>query len=147
MIGFVSAISAGFCAALASMCAKLAMSPELQKTFWCDFVLQNVFNDNDICQSIVIATRMFSFILVFVFNAMMWTLFVKSLRGSTSSATATVSNTGSNFISTAFLGCLLFGETLSMRWLFGTSLILTGLILVHYNSEPLTKNHLDVKKD
>ena len=43
---------------------------------------------------------MFSFILVFVFNAMMWTLFVKSLRGSTSSATATVSNTGSNFIST-----------------------------------------------
>ncbi|XP_074616956.1 transmembrane protein 42-like isoform X2 [Acropora palmata] len=96
---------------------------------------------------IVIATRMFSFILVFVFNAMMWTLFVKSLRGSTSSATATVSNTGSNFISTAFLGCLLFGETLSMRWLFGTSLILTGLILVHYNSEPLTKDHLDVKKD
>ena len=47
----------------------------------------------------------------------------------------------------AFLGCLLFGETLSMRWLFGTSLILTGLILVHYNSEPLTKDHLDVKKD
>ncbi|XP_068698033.1 transmembrane protein 42-like [Montipora capricornis] len=147
MIGFVPALSAGFCAALASLSAKLAMSPGIQKRFWCDFVLQNVFRDNFLCQSVVIASRLFSFILVFIFNALMWTLFVKSLRGSVSSATATVTNTGSNFISTAILGCLLFGETLSMRWWFGTSLILTGLTLVHYNSEPLTEEHLDLKME
>ena len=43
MLGFVHAVSAGFCAALASSCAKLAMSPELQRKFWCDFLLQSVF--------------------------------------------------------------------------------------------------------
>ena len=42
MFGFVHAVSAGFCAALASTCAKLAMSPELQTKFWCDFLLQSV---------------------------------------------------------------------------------------------------------
>ena len=34
MIGFVYAVAAGFCAAIASTCAKLAMSPDLQTTFW-----------------------------------------------------------------------------------------------------------------
>lgn len=43
MLGFVHAVSAGFCAALASSCAKLAMSPELQRKFWCDFLLQSIF--------------------------------------------------------------------------------------------------------
>ena len=43
MFGFVHAVSAGFCAALASTCAKLAMSPELQRKFWNNFLLQSVF--------------------------------------------------------------------------------------------------------
>ena len=42
MLGFVHAVSAGFCAALASSCAKLAMSPELQRRFWCNFLLESV---------------------------------------------------------------------------------------------------------
>ena len=40
MLGFVSAVCAGFCAAVASTCAKLAMSPELQRKIWCNFLLQ-----------------------------------------------------------------------------------------------------------
>ena len=47
------------------------------------------------------------------------------------------------FILQASLVCLLFGETLSMGWWFGTSLIFTSLILVHYN----VQDHLVVKKD
>lgn len=47
----------------------------------------------------------------------------------------------------ALLGCLLFGEALTMRWWLGTSLILTGLILIHYNSVLVTKEHPDVKKE
>ena len=47
----------------------------------------------------------------------------------------------------ALLGWLFFGETLSLRWWLGTSLILTGLILIHYNSEPLTEDHPDIKKE
>ncbi|KAM7446028.1 Transmembrane protein 42 [Porites harrisoni] len=150
MIGFVYAVFAGFCAATASTCAKLAMSPELQRNFWCDLLLQRVAESpslSSVCETIVIISRVLSFLLVFFFNALMWTLFVKSLRGSSSSATATVINTGSNFICTALLGCLLFGEALTMRWWLGTSLILTGLILIHYNSVPVTKEHPDVKKE
>jgi len=150
MLGFVHAVSAGFCAALASTCAKLAMSPELQRKFWCGFLLQSVFGNStltSICHTIVIFARVSSFLLVFLFNALMWTLFVKSLRKSSSSATATVTNTGSNFICTALLGCLLFGEALSVRWWLGTSLILTGLVLIHYNSASLADDHPHYKKE
>ncbi|KAL9976047.1 hypothetical protein ACROYT_G013281 [Oculina patagonica] len=150
MLGFVHAVSAGFCAALASTCAKLAMSPEIQRKFWCDFLLQSLLDGDTLssaCQTIVIIARVSSFLLVFFFNALMWTLFVKSLRGSSSSATATVTNTGSNFICTALLGFLLFGEALSARWWLGTSLILTGLVLIQYNSAPLTEDHLHDKKE
>lgn len=42
MLGFVSAVCAGFSAAVASTCAKLAMSPELQRKFWCNFLLQHL---------------------------------------------------------------------------------------------------------
>lgn len=150
MLGFVHAVSAGFCAALASSCAKLAMSPELQRKFWCDFLLQSIFGGStltSLCHTIVIFARISSFLLVFFFNALMWTLFVKSLRGSSTSATATVTNTGSNFIFTALLGCLLFGEALSARWWLGTSLILTGLVLIHDNSTPLTDDYLRDKEE
>nr|XP_058944212.1 transmembrane protein 42-like [Pocillopora verrucosa] len=154
MLGFVSAVCAGFCAAVASTCAKLAMSPELQRKIWCNFLLQGfgvgATNGSPItsaCQMVVNLARASSFLLVFLFNALMWTLFVKSLRASSSSATATVTNTASNFICTALLGCLLFGETLSMQWWLGTSLILTGLILIHYNSAPLTNDQGHDKRE
>lgn len=52
-----------------------------------------------------------------------------------------------DYLLQALLGCLLFGETLTMRWWLGTSLILTGLILIHYNSVAITQEHLDVKKE
>ena len=61
-----------------------------------------------ICFQIVIISRVLSFLLVFFFNALMWTLFVKSLRGSSSSATATVTNTGSNFICTVSTAILCY---------------------------------------
>ena len=44
--------------------------------------------------------RLALFALVFVFNALMWTLFTKSLCGCSSSVEATVTNTASNFFFT-----------------------------------------------
>ena len=54
---------------------------------------------------------------MFFFNALMWTLFVKSLRGSSSSATATVINTGSNFICTVsiYSNLMSCGQSLLMK--------------------------------
>ncbi|XP_064526853.1 transmembrane protein 42 isoform X2 [Pseudopipra pipra] len=69
--------------------------------------------------------------LVFACNAVMWTVFAKALRLSSSSAAASVTTTASNFISSAILGKLLFGETWSPLWWVGLSTTLCGLMLLH----------------
>ncbi|KAM9302504.1 transmembrane protein 42 [Morus bassanus] len=69
--------------------------------------------------------------LVFTCNAVMWTVFAKALRLSSSSATASVTSTASNFISSAILGKLLFGETWKPLWWVGLAVTLCGLMLLH----------------
>ncbi|XP_029817613.1 transmembrane protein 42 [Manacus vitellinus] len=69
--------------------------------------------------------------LVFACNAVMWTVFAKALRLSSSLAAASVTTTASNFISSAILGKLLFGETWSPLWWVGLSTTLCGLMLLH----------------
>ncbi|XP_068791770.1 transmembrane protein 42 [Struthio camelus] len=68
--------------------------------------------------------------LVFACNAVMWTVFAKALRLS-SSAAASVTTTASNFISSAILGKLLFGETWTLLWWLGLAVTLGGLVLLH----------------
>ncbi|XP_074911631.1 transmembrane protein 42 [Buteo buteo] len=69
--------------------------------------------------------------LVFACNAMMWTVFAKALRLSSSSAAASVTTTASNFISSAILGKLLFAETWTPLWWVGLAVTLCGLVLLH----------------
>uniref|UniRef100_A0A8B9UKD4 Transmembrane protein 42 n=1 Tax=Anas zonorhyncha TaxID=75864 RepID=A0A8B9UKD4_9AVES len=69
--------------------------------------------------------------LVCTCNAVMWTVFAKALRLSSSSATASVTTTASNFISSAILGKLLFGETWTPVWWVGLAMTLCGLFLLH----------------
>ncbi|KAM9257904.1 transmembrane protein 42 isoform 1-T2 [Cariama cristata] len=69
--------------------------------------------------------------LVFACNAVMWTVFAKALRLSSSSAAASVTTTASNFISSAILGKLLFRETWTPLWWVGLAMTLCGLMLLH----------------
>ncbi|XP_065688758.1 transmembrane protein 42 [Patagioenas fasciata] len=69
--------------------------------------------------------------LVFACNAVMWTVFAKALRLSSSSAAASVTTTASNFIFSAILGKLLFGETWTPLWWVGLAVTLCGLVLLH----------------
>ncbi|XP_031359583.2 transmembrane protein 42 [Lonchura striata] len=69
--------------------------------------------------------------LVFVCNAVMWAVFTKALRLSSSSAAASVTTTASNFISSAILGKLLFGETWTPLWWVGLTMTVCGLMLLH----------------
>ncbi|XP_017589982.1 PREDICTED: transmembrane protein 42 [Corvus brachyrhynchos] len=69
--------------------------------------------------------------LVFVCNAVMWTVFTKALRLSSSSAATSVTTTASNFISSAILGKLLFGETWTPLWWVGLAVTVCGLTLLH----------------
>ncbi|XP_041707945.1 transmembrane protein 42 [Coregonus clupeaformis] len=54
-----------------------------------------------------------------------------ALRHSSSSARATVTTTASNFVSSAFVGKLIFGETHAALWWVGISLTLSGLLVLH----------------
>ncbi|XP_033958218.1 transmembrane protein 42-like isoform X2 [Pseudochaenichthys georgianus] len=68
-----------------------------------------------------------------------------ALRHCSSSARATVTTTASNFISSAFLGRLIFGERHAALWWVGISLTLCGLLLLH-GSTPHTLPPKEVKK-
>lgn len=61
----------------------------------------------------------------------MWTTFTKALQAVPSTVEATVTNSSANLFFTAILGNAIFGETLSLQWWVGVSLIVTGLIIVH----------------
>ncbi|KAJ1917107.1 hypothetical protein IWQ60_007882 [Tieghemiomyces parasiticus] len=87
--------------------------------------------------------------LIFLSNALMWALFSKALHKADSSITVTVYNTAVNFMMTAVLGHIAFNEPLSLRWWFGSSLILLGSVLMSQDAAPATpctnsrnRNHL-----
>uniref|UniRef100_A0A8C3LUM9 Transmembrane protein 42 n=1 Tax=Chrysolophus pictus TaxID=9089 RepID=A0A8C3LUM9_CHRPC len=83
--------------------------------------------------------------LVCACNAVMWTVFAKALRLSSSSASASVTTTASNFISSAILGKLLFGETWTPLWWVGLTVTLCGLVLLH-TAAPQPTLHMVEKK-
>ncbi|PKK64636.1 hypothetical protein RhiirC2_666035, partial [Rhizophagus irregularis] len=78
--------------------------------------------------------RIFCFGSIFICNALMWTFFTKALNKSSSSLQVTVLNSATNFCMTAILGNIIFGETLSLQWWFGASLIVIGTLLVNKSS-------------
>ncbi|KAJ8290847.1 hypothetical protein GJAV_G00018280 [Gymnothorax javanicus] len=98
------------------------------------------------CDWLHIPLRLLCGGLLFTCNAVMWTFFAKALRYSSSSARATVTTTASNFISSAFLGQLIFGETHAALWWVGISLTLSGLLVLH-KSAPRDAQPALAKKD
>ncbi|GAB0095701.1 Transmembrane protein 42 [Sergentomyia squamirostris] len=110
------AVLAGFCAAGASVFGKLSSYVESQDlhgwTLWI------------IC-----------IIVMILLNALVWTFFVKALHSSSGgSVEATVVSSGTNYLTSAMIGWLVFGEATSLMWWCGITLILTGIILV--SSDP-----------
>ncbi|XP_036287945.1 transmembrane protein 42 [Pipistrellus kuhlii] len=69
-------------------------------------------------------------------NSLMWTFFSRGLSFSVSSATASVTVTFSNILSSAALGFVLYGESQEALWWGGVLLLLCGLILVHRKDLP-----------
>ncbi|XP_069716087.1 transmembrane protein 42 isoform X2 [Phaenicophaeus curvirostris] len=103
-----AAAAAGLLGAAAAAAAKLALCPWLPVLFRIS------------CVGLVLAC-----------NAVMWTVFAKALRLSSSSAAASVTMMASNFICSAILGKLLFGETWTPLWWVGLAVMLCGLMLLH----------------
>ena len=173
MLSVSLAISAGFCAAIASLCAKLAFSPEQVFQGVCNAVGFWIVESSTHYDKVVLFSRIVLFVLTFLFNGLMWTLFVKSLRNSPS-AQAVITNSASNFISSvskvifvhlsppppplqifkidpsvfqALFGKFFFGEILSLQWWFGASLIILGLYIINKNKSADDASIAKDKKD
>ncbi|XP_052474088.1 transmembrane protein 42a [Carassius carassius] len=136
--GVFYALMAGFLAALASSSAKLSLGADYLKDvcetglkIWTDGQENTDGVDTTTCDWLHIPLRLLCGGLLFTCNAVMWTFFAKALRHSSSSARATVTTTASNFISSAFLGHVIFGETHATLWWVGIILTLTGLLVLH----------------
>ncbi|XP_047216184.1 transmembrane protein 42-like isoform X3 [Girardinichthys multiradiatus] len=112
-------------------------------TLFIDFLkeIRRYFPDNQLFPQLVklhVPLRLLCGLLLLTCNTVMWTMFSKALRHCSSSARATVTTTASNFISSAILGRLIFGETHSGLWWIGISLTLCGLLVLH-SATPHTK--------
>ncbi|KAK3086214.1 hypothetical protein FSP39_015316 [Pinctada imbricata] len=127
--GLVLAVMAGTMAALGSVFAKLAFDETLS-TLCTNLIVHDIT-----CGWVTLVSRVVCFMSVFGSNGLMWILFTKSMQYSISTVEATVTNTASNFLVTAILGCLIFGEVLSPRWFMGSVFIVCGLLLIHRSGD------------
>nr|XP_055066834.1 transmembrane protein 42a [Misgurnus anguillicaudatus] len=153
--GVFYASLAGFLAALASSSAKLSLGADYLKEV-CETGLKiwterqgsalDQGLDTTICDWLHIPLRLLCGGLLFTCNAVMWTFFAKALRHSSSSARATVTTTASNFIFSAFLGHVIFGETHANLWWIGIILTLTGLLVLHGSTPQASMENVS-KKD
>ncbi|XP_071388754.1 transmembrane protein 42a [Centroberyx affinis] len=140
--GSFYALLAGFLGAVASSSAKLSLGADYLKQM-CEsgrsrWTGGEPWTGGDggatACDWLHIPLRLVCGGLLFTCNAVMWTFFSKALRLSSSSARATVTTTASNFISSAILGRVIFGETHAALWWVGISLTLSGLLVLHGSS-------------
>lgn len=65
----------------------------------------------------------------------MWTLFTKALTRATSTTRVSVVNTSANFMLTALLGLLIFGEALPPLWWVGAALLVVGNVVIGRREE------------
>ncbi|XP_012233357.1 transmembrane protein 42 isoform X1 [Linepithema humile] len=71
-------------------------------------------------------------VCMIVSNTVGCTFFVKALHTSGSSLPITIASAATNYICSAFVGFVVFDESTSLVWWCGTSLVLSGLILICY---------------
>ncbi|XP_013911215.1 PREDICTED: transmembrane protein 42 [Thamnophis sirtalis] len=138
------AVGAGLLGTLAASSAKLALGDDYLRAA-CQAILGEEEITGEACIWVSIILGIVCGGLVFVCNAIMWTLFAKALRYSSSSAAVTVTSTTSNFIFSAFLGRLLFEEIDDLLWWIGISISLLGLLLLHTASS-LPEQQICLKK-
>ncbi|XP_068426356.1 transmembrane protein 42-like [Clinocottus analis] len=132
MSGSVCALLAGSLGAAASLSAKLSLGADYVRDM-CEAGLSGGTRTRgaSACDWLHVPLRLLCAGLLFACNAVMWTFFSKALRHCSSSARATVTTAASNFISSAVLGRLMFGESHEALWWAGLSLTLCGLLLLH----------------
>ncbi|XP_071326148.1 transmembrane protein 42-like [Trachinotus anak] len=146
--GSLYALFGGGLSALASFSAKLSLGADYLREM-CESGMGSwteTPGGNTHCDWLHIPLRLLCGGLLLTCNAVMWNFFSKALQQSSSSARATVTTSASNFISSAVLGRVIFGETHTAVWWVGIFLTLCGLLVLH-GSTPQTLPQEEGKKD
>jgi hypothetical protein len=73
----------------------------------------------------------------------MWWLFTRALTASPSTTKVTITNTSANFLVTAILGMVVFGEKVAGLWWLGAAMMGSGCILVGMREEKKDKDMAD----
>lgn len=76
------------------------------------------------------ALRAAFFGLNLLFNAVMWGLFTRALTLASSTVRVSVINTSANFVITAVMSALVFGERLPGLWWVGAAMLVAGSVIV-----------------
>ncbi|XP_061521473.1 transmembrane protein 42-like [Phycodurus eques] len=152
--GVFYALLAGFLAAVASSSAKLSLGADYLKGVcetglrtWGEQRRFRQVDETTACDRLHIPLRLLCGGLLFTCNAVMWTFLAKALRYSSSSTQTTVTTTASNFVSSAFLGQLIFGEAQITLWWVGISLTFSGLLVLQRVSPQDRQPNADAKRD
>ncbi|KIW39318.1 uncharacterized protein PV06_09101 [Exophiala oligosperma] len=75
------------------------------------------------------------FLLNLAFNAAMWALFTAALTRGDSTTRVSIVNVSANFVITAVLGWMVFGEKLSGLWFLGAGLLAVGNVVIGRREE------------
>jgi len=116
--GISHSVLSGFFAGLSGFFGKVSFDPDLAKS-----TFENLELNVRFLQSLLVCGLVLS-------NILMLRSFSKALQDSETTLQASVVNTASNFIFTAFIGFLAFKEQLSLFWWCGTSCIIIGIYLL-----------------
>lgn len=65
----------------------------------------------------------------------MWGLFTRALTLASSTVRVSIINTSANFMITAFLGALVFSETLPGLWWLGAAMLVAGSVIIGRREE------------
>ncbi|XP_077576416.1 transmembrane protein 42-like [Stigmatopora nigra] len=132
--GSLYAFLAGCSGAAASFSAKLTLGADYLNEM-CEASVRGTSGMQQdgptVCYWLHIPLRLVCIGSMFLCNAVMWTLFSKALRYSSSSAMATATTSAGNFIFSAILGTLIFGESQARLYWLGISLTLCGMAVLH----------------
>ncbi|KAJ9613439.1 hypothetical protein H2200_003381 [Cladophialophora chaetospira] len=128
----VLAVASGACAAFNGVFAKLtttSLTSTLSATIATFF---NLSPSNTIIDLLVRGTF---FLLNLLFNALMWALFTGALTRAESTTRVSIINVSANFMITAMLGWMIFGEKLPGTWWAGAGLLACGNVVIGRREE------------
>ncbi|ROT40621.1 hypothetical protein SODALDRAFT_348820 [Sodiomyces alkalinus F11] len=128
----ILAIASGACAAFNGVFAKLTTT---ELTTSISRSLSTFLHLSSVEGAFEVVLRGAFFGLNLLFNGVMWTLFTQALAKGSSTTQVSIINTSSNFVLTAFLGLVIFSESLPPLWWLGATLLVAGNVIVGRKDE------------